>query len=119
MGTNESKYGNGRCRLQELAEEVLRPHIRFFRYPLGPQGLQEEWYGYNNTEEVIVTGSGRYPDSEPSGADAKAQMLDVMKPHVAKAKETDIKCPRKPQQTASLSFSTPSATSLNSIKAQT
>ena len=40
-----------------------------------------------------MKGSGRYPDSEPSGAGAKAQvkkMLEVMKPHVAKAEETGI-----------------------------
>ena len=43
--------------------------------------------------KVIVTGSGRYPDSEPSGAEAQAQvkkMLEVMKPHVAKAEDTGI-----------------------------
>ena len=63
-------------------------------YPLGPTGLQEEmvWlkqYG----GKIIVTGSGKYPDSEPSGAAAKAQvqvMLEKMKPHVAKAEEAGI-----------------------------
>ena len=57
-------------------------------------GLQEEmvWlkqYG----GKIIVTGSGRYPDKNPEGTAAKAQVqtfLEQMKPHIAKAEETGI-----------------------------
>ena len=96
------KHGNQREQITEMGDAACKRLLKKHKaqisvsscYPLGPQGLQEEmvWlqqYG----GKVIVTGSGRYPDSEPSGADAKAQvktMLEVMKPHVAKAEETGI-----------------------------
>jgi len=96
------KHGNQREQIAEMGDaackRLLKKHNARISvsscYPLGPQGLQDEmvWlqqYG----GKVIVTVSGRYPDSEPSGADAKNQvktMLEVMKPHVAKAEEAGI-----------------------------
>ena len=96
------KHGNQREQIAEMGDAACKRLLKKYNarisvsscYPLGPQGLQEEmvWlqqYG----GKVIVTGSGRYPDSEPSGAEAKAQvkkMLEVMKPHVAKAEKTGI-----------------------------
>ena len=96
------KHGDQREQITEMGDtackRLLKEHNARISvsscYPLGPQGLQEEmvWlqqYG----GKAIVTGSGRYPDSEPSGAHAKAQvktMLEMLKPHVAKAEETGI-----------------------------
>jgi sugar phosphate isomerase/epimerase len=96
------KHGNQREQITEMGDaaclRLIKEHNAKISvsscYPLGPQGLQEEmvWlqqYG----GKVIVTGSGRYPDSEPTGSEAKAQvkkMLEIMKPHVAKAEETGI-----------------------------
>lgn len=96
------KHGNQREQIEEMGDDackaLLREHDAKISmstcYPLGPTGLQEEmvWlrqYG----GKIIVTGSGKYPDSEPSGAAAKAQvkvMLETMKPHVAKAEENGV-----------------------------
>jgi sugar phosphate isomerase/epimerase len=95
-------HGNQREQITEMGDEacqaLLKKHGAKISmstcYPLGPTGLQEEmvWlqqYG----GKIIVTGSGKYPDSEPSGAAAKEQvkkMLEALKPHVAKAEETGI-----------------------------
>lgn len=95
-------HGNQREQITEMGDEackaLLQKHDAKISistcYPLGPTGLQEEmvWlqqYG----GKIIVSGSGKYPDSEPSGATAKTQvkkMLELMKPHVAKAEETGI-----------------------------
>jgi sugar phosphate isomerase/epimerase len=95
-------HGNQREQITEMSDEackaLLKKHDAKISmstcYPLGPTGLQEEmvWlqqYG----GKIIVTGSGKYPDSEPSGAAAREQvkkMLEVLKPHVAKAEETGI-----------------------------
>jgi len=96
------KHGNQREQIDKMGDEacqrLLKQHNAQIEvstcYPLGPQGLQEEmvWlqqYG----GKIIVTGSGRFPDKDPQGAEAKSQvkkMLEVMKPHVAKAEETGI-----------------------------
>lgn len=95
-------HGNQREQITEMSDEackaLLKKHDAKISmstcYPLGPTGLQEEmvWlqqYG----GKIIVAGSGKYPDSEPSGAAAREQvkkMLEVLKPHVAKAEETGI-----------------------------
>lgn len=95
-------HGNQREQITEMGDAackaLLKKHDARISmstcYPLGPKGLQEEmvWlkqYG----GKIIVTGSGRYPDSEPSGLAAKEQvktMLEELKPHVAKAEETGI-----------------------------
>ncbi len=96
------KHGNQREQMEELGTEASKALLRKFNarvsvstcYPLGPQGLQEEMVWLEQFGgKVIVTGSGRYPDSEPTGAEAKSQvkkMLEIMKPHVAKAEETGI-----------------------------
>ena len=96
------KHGNQREQIEAMGDDachrLLEKHNAQISvstcYPLGPQGLQEEmvWlqqYG----GKIIVTGSGRYPDKNPQGAEAKVQvkkMLEVMKPHVARAEETGI-----------------------------
>ncbi len=96
------KHGNQREQITAMGDEACQKLLKRHNakidvsscYPLGPQGLQDEmmWlqqYG----GKVIVTGSGRYPDKDPQGAAAKSQvkaMLEVMKPHVAKAEETGI-----------------------------
>lgn len=95
-------HGNQREQITEMGDEacmaLLDDHSAKISmstcYPLGPKGLQEEmaWleqYGGN----IIVTGSGKYPDSEPSGEAAKAQikvMLEELKPHADKAGEHGI-----------------------------
>jgi sugar phosphate isomerase/epimerase len=95
-------HGNQREQITEMGDEACKALLKKHNarisistcYPLGPTRLQEEmvWlqqYG----GKVIVTGSGRYPDSEPSGSAAREQvkkMLEVLKPHVAKAEETGI-----------------------------
>jgi len=95
-------HGNQREQITEMGDTackaLLKKHDAKISmstcYPLGPTGLQEEmvWlqqYG----GKIIVTGSGKYPDSEPSGTAAKAQvkvMLEELKPHVAKAEEAGI-----------------------------
>ena len=96
------RHGNQREQITEMGDAacqaLLKKHNATISmstcYPLGPMGLQEEmeWlqqYGGS----IIVTGSGSYPDKNPEGAAAKAQMkvfLEKMKPHVAKAEETGI-----------------------------
>ncbi|MGK0237079.1 MAG: sugar phosphate isomerase/epimerase [Candidatus Pelagisphaera sp.] len=96
------RHGNQREQISEMGDAACQALLKKHKakisvstcYPLGPLGLQEEmrWlrqYG----GKVIVTGSGRYPDKDPVGAAAKAQvktMLEKLKPHVAKAEENGI-----------------------------
>jgi len=96
------QHGNQREQITEMGDVACQALLRKHKakisvstcYPLGPLGLQEEmpWlrqYG----GKVIVTGSGRYPDKDPVGVAAKAQvktMLEKLKPHVAKAEENGI-----------------------------
>ncbi len=96
------KHGNQREQIEEMGDDacyrLLEKHNAQISvstcYPLGPQGLQEEMVWLQQFGgKVIVTGSGRYPDKDPQGTAAKAQvkkMLEAMKPHVAKAEETGI-----------------------------
>ena len=95
-------HGNQREQITEMGDEACNALLKKNKakisistcYPLGPMGLQEEmvWlkqYG----GKIIVTGSGRYPDKNPEGTAAKAQVqtfLEQMKPHIAKAEETGI-----------------------------
>ena len=95
-------HANHREQISEMGDESARALLRKHKakisistcYPLGPLGLQEEmdWLkGMGGS--IIVTGSGRHPDQEPSGEAAKVQVqtfLEKMKPHVAKAEETGI-----------------------------
>ena len=96
------RHGNQREQIAEMGDaacqELLEKHKARISvstcYPLGPLGLQEEmeWL-HQYGGKVIVTGSGRYPDMDPVGVAAKAQvktMLETLKPHVAKAEETGI-----------------------------
>ncbi len=96
------RHGNQREQIAEMGDAacqaLLEKHSAQISvstcYPLGPLGLQEEmeWL-HQYGGKVIVTGSGRYPDSDPVGAAAKAQvktMLETLKPHVAKAEENGI-----------------------------
>ena len=95
-------HGNQREQIAEMGDAackaLLKKHDAKISmstcYPLGPTGLQEEMVWLKQFGgKIIVTGSGKYPDSEPSGAAAKAQvkvMLEQLKPHVAKAEETGI-----------------------------
>ena len=95
-------HGNQREQITEMGDEacmaLLAEHDAKISmstcYPLGPFGLQEEmdWlkqYG----GKIIVTGAIKHPVPEPSGQEAKHAVLDLlekMKPHVAKAEETGI-----------------------------
>lgn len=95
-------HGDQREQIADMGDEacmaLLKKHDARISmstcYPLGPMGLMEEmvWlrkYG----GKIIVTGSGRYPDQNPEGAAAKAQVqifLEKMKPHIAKAEENGI-----------------------------
>jgi len=95
-------HGNQREQIADMGDEacmaLLAKHDAKISistcYPLGAFGLQEEmdWlkqYG----GKVIVTGAINHPVPEPSGQDAKQAVLDLleqMKPHVAKAEETGI-----------------------------
>jgi sugar phosphate isomerase/epimerase len=95
-------HGNQREQITEMGDEACNALLKKNKakisistcYPLGPMGLQEEmvWLKqYGGT--IIVTGSGRYPDKNPEGTAAKAQVqtfLEQMKPHIAKAEETGI-----------------------------
>ena len=96
------RHGNQREQIADMGDVACKALLEKHQarisvstcYPLGPLGLQEEmvWlqqYGGS----IIVTGSGRYPDTDPVGSAAKAQvktMLEKLKPHVAKAEETGI-----------------------------
>jgi len=96
------RHGNQREQIEAMGDEACKQLLAKNKarievsscYPLGPLGLQEEmqWLqGFGGS--VIVTGSGKWPDREPTGLEAKVQvknLLEGMKPHVAKAEETGI-----------------------------
>ena len=96
------RHGNQREQITEMGDAacqaLLKKHNARIRvstcYPLGPLGLQEEMQWLRQFGgEIIVTGSGRYPDKDPAGVAAKTQvktMLEKLKPHVAKAEEMGI-----------------------------
>jgi len=95
-------HANHREQIAEMGDEACKALLQEHdakigmtsAYPLGPFGLQDEmeWlqqYG----GKIIVTGSVKHPVPEPSGEDAKRAVLDLleqMKPLVAKAEETGI-----------------------------
>jgi sugar phosphate isomerase/epimerase len=95
-------HGNQREQITEMGDAACKKLLKKHKakismstcYPLGPTGLQDEMLWLKNFGgKIIVTGSGKYPDSEPSGAAAKAQvkiMLEELKPHLAKAEESGI-----------------------------
>lgn len=96
------RHGNQREQIAAMGDEACKALLDRHNarievsscYPLGPLGLQEEmeWLqGYGG--RVIVSGSRKWPDSEPTGLEAKTQVMNLlegMKPHVAKAEETGI-----------------------------
>ena len=95
-------HGNQREQIEAMGDEACQALLKKYDarismstcYPLGPFGLQDEMAWLQQFGgKIIVTGSIKHPVPEPSGEEAKVLVLDLleqMKPHVAKAEETGI-----------------------------
>lgn len=93
-------HGNQREQVTEMGDEAFAGMLKQHRvklgvstrYPLGPTGLQDEMKWMQKFGGgIIVTGS-KGP-KEPTGSAAKAgvrDLLELMKPHVARAEETGV-----------------------------